>query len=338
MHLNLTIALDPRSPCWCWPASSRRACGGPAARGRAAGGLNVAVARRSAERRPSLGDDLPAIAGRDCRAAADRTAGSRGAAASLRLDALIDAHRRRCRSKRRWRRAGAGASAPTRRVGSKPFMIEGLEQRDRRMGNPRAGRALRRIPGRRAARQPQRRAQRDRVLRVRAEDRGASPRASAPRPTCPTCSSGGARARARRVREPARCPARGHAARARRVAWSVGYLSSRPRATASWPASCPGGWCCRRPTSRRTPPVLTLGFDAAGRAVRRPRSGRACASVARASTWRRPRAAEPFAAWHGAARRRSPTTGRRHRRRPGAADHAAASGHRRRARRGCTRR
>ena len=89
-----------------------------------------------------------------------------------RLDALIDAIAA-VRIEAPVSGAFVIAHLPTsRRAGGKPFLIEGLNSETGEWGGARPRPALLRVPGRRSAREPDRRAERDRVLRVRAEGPG----------------------------------------------------------------------------------------------------------------------------------------------------------------------
>ena len=133
----------------------------------------------------------------------------------------------------------------------------------------RAGPALQRAAGRRAAGQPQRRAQRDRVLRVRAEGAGLRRSASARWPTSPTCSTSSARARELDAFASAHDAQLAVTLRANGAAWSVGLPAAmrraprlRPRRGAG-PAGAAGApkrarrrcWCwpsTPRPRSPRT--------------------------------------------------------------------------------------
>ena len=103
---------------------------------------------------------------------------------------------------------------PTRRAGSKPFAIEGFNEATQQWEMPQPGPALQRLPGRRAAGQSHRRAQRDRVLGVRRQ--GAGLRRCDQRLTGVSGDArrSGARPRARPVRQRTRCAAQLHAARA----------------------------------------------------------------------------------------------------------------------------
>jgi hypothetical protein len=123
-----------------------------------------------------------------------------------------------------------------------------------------AGRpALRRVPGRRADGQPHRRAQRDRVLRVRGQGAGlrrrGERRARVPR----DAARGGARPRARPVRR--RHDAQlGFTLRARNAAWSPGYVHQNAARLGFVAGVIPGRMVlpCATPGQ---PPILVLSFD-----------------------------------------------------------------------------
>ena len=280
-------------------------------RRRRAGAARTAPAGASRRRRsasapalrdePALGTERHDAAGRRRPPAPARCA--RRERAPLQLDALIDAiapidargagHRRRRRSPH---------LPPTRRVGSKPFVDRRPERRDRRVGGAGAGPALRRVPGRRAAGQPHRRAQRDRVLRVRAEACRPSPRRSARRADFPDMLDVVARAREldafaeRSTMRSSRCTC----TRAARPGASATSSSMRAR-HGFVPGVVPGRLVL---PSARGGRAAGAGADLrlAGRARRRARPRRGARRDARASTCRRPtRSVEPFEAWQAAA-------------------------------------
>ena len=112
--------------------------------------------------------------------------------------------------------AALAAMPPTRRAGSKPFRHRRPERVQRALGNAGGRPALPRVPGRRAAGQPHRRPQRDRVLRVCHEGAGLCRCRQWHARVSRDARGGGARPRTGPVRQRARCPARLHAARPQR--------------------------------------------------------------------------------------------------------------------------
>ena len=164
------------------------------------------------------------------------------------------------------------------------------------MGADRRRPALQRAAGRRAAGQPQRRAQRDRVLRVRAGDAGLRRPLGRDGRAARHARGRGARQGARRLRQPARRAA--HRAPARQRRGVVAGLSPADRGAPRLRARhrCRAAWCSRRPKKTRRR-CWCCRSTRRRRCPTSPSSPR-CAMPRCRSTCRRPaESAEPFAAW-----------------------------------------
>ena len=152
----------------------------------------------------------------------------------------------------------------TRRAGSKPFLLEGLNAESGDWEPTGIRPALQRAAGRRAAGQPQRRAQRDRVFRVRAQAMQALADALGAHGRLARHARG-RRARASELDGfagplDAQLTVRLHGQRS--VAWSVGYVQQMrgaPGLRAS--GAVPGRLVLPSPEDD-APPVLVLAFDA----------------------------------------------------------------------------
>ena len=300
----VALAVARRRRCWRWRGRARRLAGAP----RRAGARRRAGAPTRAEPRPTPVLAASRRSGADARrrpatpTPAARGAGRRCAPRLPRIDALIDAIAPLRARGAGQRRAGCCAHLPaTRRAGSKPFLIEGLNAESGEWEAPAAGPALRRVPGRRAAGQPHRRAQRDRVLRVRAEGAGLRRRASARCADFPDMLDVVARARELDAfAEPARRAARGAPARERRGLVASATSSSTRARHGFVPGAVPG-----RLVLPSTRGGRAAGADAdlrrAGRAGRRPDHAAVRELTLAFDVPQTTAAAEPFAAWQAAA-------------------------------------
>ena len=222
----------------------------------------------------------------ELRAPAERRTGRRATRAALRAAAPPGAaprradrrhrhaHARGARSAARWR---SRTCRPRAAPAASPSSIEGLNADTGEWEPPAAGPALRRVPGRRATGQPQRRAQRDRVLRVRAEGAGLRRRDRRACPTSPTCSTSVARARELDAFASEHDAQLAVHLRARSVAWSVGYIQQHAARHGFVPGMVPGRLVLPG-AEEGAPPVLTLALRLAGGAGRRPATRRRCAT------------------------------------------------------------
>ena len=185
----------------------------------------------------------------------------------------------------------------TRRAGTKPFYIEGPEHRQRRLGAAGRRPALQRTAGRRAAGQPQRRAQRDRVLRVRAQAAGLCRRRGRDARLPRHAGRGGPRPRARRLCRPAGRAAGGAAGGA--LGGLVGGLRAAVRRPPGPGAGRGGraGWCCPA-ADEGAPPVLVLEFDAQAALADDPQAAALREVILSLDVPQTPAAVEPFPTWH----------------------------------------
>ena len=147
--------------------------------------------------------------------------------------------------------AALAAMPPTRRAGSKPFAIEGFNEATQQWETPQAGQRYSALPGRRAAGQPHRRAQRDRVLGVRGQGAGVCRRDQRRAGVPGDARRGGARPRTRPVRQRARRPARLHAARDECGLEPGLRAAERGAPGLRAPAPSRAAWCCRPPRRAR---------------------------------------------------------------------------------------
>ena len=181
---------------------------------------------------------------------------------------------------------------PTRRAGSKPFYIEGLDTETGAVGALRARPPLRRTAGRRAAGQPQRRAQRDRVLRVRAEGARPSPKPWAPAPTCPTCWRWW---RAARELDGLASPLDAQLTvtlRSNGVAWSVGYVQQAAARLGFVTGPVPGRMVLPA-AEEGAPPMLVLSVDPQAALAEEPQAAAVRECVLCSTCRRRRRAPSP---------------------------------------------
>jgi len=302
MHLNLTTALIVLAVLvlagiaaqGLWKA--RRLKARP-------GGLNVVVGDDLAERRePALGDDLPATADADLSAAAARP-DSRLAPVrrAVRLDALIDAI------------ATLAVDAPVagervlahlpgaNRVGTKPFFIEGLNSEtgewetivpNARYGEFQAGVQM---ANRNGALNEIEFSEFVQKLETFAQAIGAST-------DLPDMLETVARAReldAFASQHDAQLVA---LLRANSVAWSVGYLTQVAQRHGFVPGAVPGRLVLPA-IEEGAPPVLVLGFDAQAALADDPGQAAVRELSLGLDVAQTEELAEPFAAWHGAARK-----------------------------------
>jgi len=302
MHLNLTVALIVLAVLvlagiaaqGLWKA--RRLKTRP-------GGLNVVVGDDVAERRePSLGGDLPSAQDADLSAAASRP-DSRLAPVRrpVRLDALIDAI------------ATLSVDAPVagervlahlpgaNRVGTKPFFIEGLNSEtgewetivpNARYGEFQAGVQM---ANRHGALNEIEFSEFVQKLESFAQAIGAST-------DLPDMLETVARAReldAFASQHDAQLVA---LLRANSVAWSVGYLTQVAQRHGFVPGAVPGRLVLPA-IEEGAPPVLVLGFDAQAALADDPGQAAVRELSLGLDVAQTEELAEPFAAWHGAARK-----------------------------------
>ncbi|MFO1285924.1 MAG: cell division protein FtsZ [Rubrivivax sp.] len=185
---------------------------------------------------------------------------------------------------------------PTRRAGSKPFYIEGLDTQTGLWEPLALGMRYSELQGRRATGQPQRAAERDRVQRVRAEGR------SLRRGRARACRRArharrrGTRARARSMAGPLDAQL-SIGLRSSSVAWSASYVQQIAARAGFVPGVLPGAGCCRRPAEGRAAAAGAV-VRPAGRARRRPAAGGGARMHAVAGRAPTPESAEPFPALH----------------------------------------
>ena len=241
---------------------------------------------------------------------------------SVRLDALIDAIAPLTVDAPVTGELLLGHLPPTRRAGTKPFYVEGLDSETGEWDTPAARPPLRRAAGRRADGQPQRRAQRDRVFGVRAEGCRPSQNRWVRWPTSPTCWKWW-RARANSTPWPAPLDAQLTVTlRSNGVAWSVGYLQQCAARQGFVPGVLPGRLVLPGP-EEGAPPVLVLGFDAQAALSDDPQQAAVRDATLTLDVPQTPASAEPFPAWHRTATALAEDMDAAHRRRPGPAGHAA---------------
>ena len=302
MHLNLTVALIVLAVLvlagiaaqGLWKA--RRLKARP-------GGLNVVVGDDAAERRePSLGGDIPSAADADLSAAASRP-DSRLAPVrrAVRLDALIDAI------------ASLAVDAPVagervlahlpgaNRVGTKPFFIEGLNSEtgewetivpNARYSEFQAGVQM---ANRNGALNEIEFSEFVQKLETFAQAIGAST-------DLPDMLETVARAReldAFASQHDAQLVA---LLRANSVAWSVGYLTQVAQRHGFVPGAVPGRLVLPA-IEEGAPPVLVLGFDAQAALADDPGQAAVRELSLGLDVAQTEELAEPFAAWHDAARK-----------------------------------
>ena len=196
------------------------------------------------------------------------------------------------------RRDGPAAPAGTRRVGSKVFMIEGLDVESGEWESPVGGQRYSefqagvQLANRTGALNEIEYSEFVQRVQAFAEAIGARRH--------PRHARGdGACARARRLRGPARCAARGESARAC-AAWSVGYIQQHARRHGFVPGMVPGRLVYPG-ADDGAPPVLMLTFDSQAALADEPRRRRGARRHAELRRAADRSAAEPFAAWQAAA-------------------------------------
>ena len=188
-------------------------------------------------------------------------------------------------------------------------MIEGLDVESGEWETAGRRPALQRVPGRRAARQPHRRAQRDRVLGIRAARPGVRRGDIGAGRLARHARGDGARARARRRSRASTMRSSRCNLRARAAAWSVGYIQQHARRHGFVPGVVPGRLVYPADdeggAAGADPDVRLAGR--ARRPARRRRGARRDAELRRAADRSRDRAVRGLAG-RGARRSRSAWT------------------------------